>query len=179
MSNFHQFQQSLNRPFFPSSWNRGGCDGGSRKAHQMSFRHSLPHTQLCPARVGFHHRPVSHALLYPRKQVRLLYVYHSFWISNKHGVMYLHELNLKFSPRCDCSSVQPKTNGEHVEESGVFCGDVFVQQYSEDHTLSQEKNSSIWSQKLPSLESDVSLMSSVYVSQMRLIGGCQRPTDGL
>ncbi|XP_039887163.1 afadin- and alpha-actinin-binding protein-like isoform X2 [Simochromis diagramma] len=45
------------------------------------------------------------------------------------------------------SSVQPKTNGEHVEESGTFCGDVFVQhqqwEYSEDHTLSQEKNSSI------------------------------------
>lgn len=133
----------------------------------MSFRHSLPHTQVCRARVGFLHWPVSHALLYPRKQVWLLYVYHSFWISNKHGIMYLHELNLKFSPQCDCSSVQPKTNGEHVEESGTFCGDVFVQhqqwEYSEDHTLSQEKNSSIWSQKLRSLESDVSLMSSVYV----------------
>lgn len=126
----------------------------------MSFRHSLPHTQVCGARVGFHHWPVSHALLYPRKQVWLLYVYHSFWISNKHGIMYLHELNLKFSPQCDCSSVQPKTNGEHVEESGTFCGDVFVQhqqwEYSEDHTLSQDKNSSIWSQKLRSLESDVS-----------------------
>ncbi|XP_063350797.1 afadin- and alpha-actinin-binding protein-like [Pelmatolapia mariae] len=45
------------------------------------------------------------------------------------------------------SSVQPKTNGELVEESSMFCGDVFVQhqqwEYSEDHTLSQEKNSSI------------------------------------
>ncbi|XP_063352657.1 afadin- and alpha-actinin-binding protein-like isoform X3 [Pelmatolapia mariae] len=45
------------------------------------------------------------------------------------------------------SSVQPKTNEELVEESSMFCGDVFVQhqqwEYSEDHTLSQEKNSSI------------------------------------
>ncbi|XP_005457387.2 afadin- and alpha-actinin-binding protein isoform X3 [Oreochromis niloticus] len=45
------------------------------------------------------------------------------------------------------SSVQPKTNGEHVEESSMFCGDVFVQhqqwEHSEDHTPSQEKNSSI------------------------------------
>ncbi|XP_031612029.2 afadin- and alpha-actinin-binding protein isoform X2 [Oreochromis aureus] len=45
------------------------------------------------------------------------------------------------------SSVQPKTNGEHVEESSMFRGDVFVQhqqwEHSEDHTPSQEKNSSI------------------------------------
>lgn len=136
------------------SWNKGFCNDGSRKVHQMRFWHNLPLNQTCPTTI-MSDWYIWNTLPYPRKQVHCPYLpvkYCSSWHYIRideccwgppltHGQIWIF------------SFTKSKKNTELMEESSLhFHGHSSVQHkhwdHSDDcgsHTLTEEKNSSIWS----------------------------------